>query len=318
MVSTRACIMVILGKDLQSSPALLRAEALARKSGNRLVLALFEYDHALARAAARKFDLDAYIQGRRCELEEFAASIIPKNGLQVETRYFWGRPLLARMLLAVLAENPQLVFKDVHAEPALRRLLFTSLDLDLLRHCPEPLMLVHPSPGTLPKHILAAVDPLDEHERPHELNTRILDMAQRLAMQCDAQVDVVHVFEFMPFPVGPEVLNGWTPDMALIQKLRALHSDALQTLCKRSGIPADHVHLLDGEPGRVITEFAASKDCDLVIMGTVQRSAFERLAMGSVAERLLDRLDCDVLALKPDGFQARLQAELEHSDIEYQ
>lgn len=317
MVSTRSCIMVILDKDLKSSPALLRAAALARKSGDRLVLALFEYDSALARAAARKFDLDAYLQGRRRKLEEFAASI-PGNGLQVEARYFWGRPLLARMLQAVLAENPQLVFKDVHAEPALRRLLFTSLDLDLLRHCPEPLMLVHPSPGALPKHILAAVDPLDEHERPHELNVRILDMARRLAMQCDALMDVVHVFEFMPFPVGPEVLNGWTPDVALIHKLRDLHNDALQTLCKRSGIPPDHVHLLDGEPGRVITEFAASRHCDLVIMGTVQRSTFERLAMGSVAERLLDQLDCGVLALKPDGFRARLQAELEHAEAENQ
>ncbi|MDE2235617.1 MAG: universal stress protein [Gammaproteobacteria bacterium] len=314
-MANRSCIMVILDRGLHNSPALLRATALARKSGDRLLLALFEYDPALARAAARDFDLDAYLQGRRSKLEEFAGNL-SREGLQVDARYFWGRPLLARILLAVLAEKPQMVFKDVRGEPALRRLLFTTLDLDLLRQCPEPLMLVRASPGVLPRHMLAAVDPLDEHDRPHELNTRILDMAKRLCMQCDAQVDVVHVFEYMPFPVDPEVLSGWTPDVSLIQKLRDLHTSALQTLCEQSGIPSTQAHMLEGEPGRAIAEYAAARHCDTVIMGTVQRSGFERLAMGSVAERLLDQLDCDVLALKPDGFRERLQADLEKSRLE--
>ncbi len=309
-MSDKSCIMVILDKGLEQSPALSRATALARESGARLLLALFEYDRALARAAARKLDLDAYLQGRRRKLEEFAASL-GKDGLQVDARYYWGRPLLVRMLLAVLAERPQMVFKDVHAEPALRRLLFTSLDLDLLRQCPEPLMLVRPSPNMLPKRILAAVDPLDEHGRPHELNARILSMAVQLAKQCDAQLDVVHVFEYLPFPADPEVLSGWMPDVALIQKLRDLHTEALQKLGKHYGIPPEQVQMLDGEPGRVIAEFAAAKHSDMVIMGTVQRSGFERLAMGSVAERLLELLSCDVLALKPDGFRARLQKELQ-------
>lgn len=314
-MSKQSCIMVILDKGLQSTPALLRAAALARKGGERLLLALFEYDRALVRAQSRQFDLDAYLQGRRRKLEEFAARL-RKDGLQVEAKLFWGRPLLARMLLAVLAEKPQMVFKDVHAEPALRRLLFTPQDLDLLRQCPEPLMLVRPSPGALPKRILAAVDPLDEHGRPHELNTRILNMANRLAVQCGAQVDVVHVFEYVPFPTDPEVLSGWVPDTALQQKLRNLHTEGLQKLGKGYGIAPAQLHLLDGDPGRVIAEFAGAQHSDVVIMGTVQRGGFERLAMGSVAERLLAQLNCDVLALKPDGSRARLQTELEHTELD--
>lgn len=312
-MGNRTCIMVILDKGLQTTPAVLRAAALARKSGDRLLLALFEYDRALARSAHRKFDLDAYLEGRRNKLEEFAAPL-RKGGLQVDTKLFWGRPLLLRMLLAVLAEQPQMVFKDVHAEPILRRLLFTPQDLDLLRQCPEPLMLVHASPGMLPKRILAAVDPLDEHDRPHELNARIMEMANRLATQCDAQVDVVHVFEYVPFPTDPEVLSGWVPDVALHQKLRNLHTEGLQALCKQYGIVPARMHILDGEPGRLISELAAAQHSDMVIMGTVQRSGFERLAIGSVAERLLEQLNCDVLALKPDGFRARLQAELQHTE----
>ncbi len=296
-------------------PALLRAAALARKGGEWLLLALFEYNRALAHAASCQFDLDAYLQGRRQKLDEFAARL-RKDGLQVETKLFWGRPLLARMPLAVLAEKPQMVFKDVHAEPALRRLLFTPQDLDLLRQCPEPLMLVRPSLGALPKRILAAVDPLDVHGRPHELNTRILNMANRLAMQCGAQVEVVHVFEYVPFPIDPEVLSGWVPDTALQQKLRNLHTEGLQKLGKEYGIAPPQLHMLDGDPGSVITEFASTHHSDVVIMGTVQRGGFERLAMGSVTERLLAQLNCDVLALKPDEFLACLQTELEHTELD--
>ena len=314
-MSDQSCIMVILDKDLQITPAVLHAAALARKAGSRLLLALFEYDGTLARAATHNFDLDAYLQGRRQKIEEFSTKL-RKDGLRVDTRYYWGHPLLVRMLLAVLAEEPKMVFKDLREAPALRRLLFTSLDLDLLRQCPAPLMLVRQSSVALPKRILAAVDPLDEHDRPHELNALILSMANQLATQCGAQVDVVHVFEYVPFPVDPEVLSGWMPDVALIQKLRDMHTEALQTLCKMFGISPAHTHMLDGDPGRVITEFAVAQHSDLVIMGTVQRGGFERLAMGSVAERLLDQLDCDVLALKPDGFHARLQSELDHVELE--
>jgi universal stress protein E len=102
------------------------------------------------------------------------------------------------------------------------------------------------------------------------------------------------------------------PDMALQQELRDMHVQALQGLCKEYRIPAAQMHMLDGEPGNRIVELAGTLHSDVVIMGSIQRGRFERLALGSVAERLLDRLDCDVLALKPDGFRARLLSELDH------
>jgi hypothetical protein len=65
--------MVIPDAGMHSTPALLPAAALARKSGNRLLLALFEFDPWLARAKRQSFDLDAYLEGRRQKLEGFAA-----------------------------------------------------------------------------------------------------------------------------------------------------------------------------------------------------------------------------------------------------
>ena len=309
------CLMVIVNKDMQLTPALVRAAAIARKSGERLLLALFEFDRVLVRATHQGFDLDAYLQGRRQKLEALAAPL-RRDGLTVDTRLFWGHPLMARILLAVLIEQPQMVFKDVRAESALKRLLFAPEDLDLLRQCPAPLMLVHSGAPALPRRILAAVDPLDEHDRPHELNEQVLKIANRLAMQCDAQLDVVHAFEYVPPPVDGEFMTGWLPDFTVAEELRGLHLEALQKLGKEFGVPKTHLYMLDGHPDHQITEFAASHKHDVVVMGTVQRNFLQRMALGSVAEGLLQRLDCDVLALKPEGFREHLKADLEKTNFE--
>jgi universal stress protein E len=45
---------------------------------------------------------------------------------------------------------------------------------------------------------------------------------------------------------------------------------------------------------------------DLVIMGAVSRSGLKGLFLGNTAEDVLDRLHCDLLIVKPDGFKAAL------------
>ena len=302
--------MVIVDKDLALTPGLVRAAALARKSGDRLLLALFEFDRSIARAASKGFDLEAYLRGRREKLEALAGQL-RRDGLRVDTRMFWDHPAVPRILLTVLAEQPRMVIKDVQREALLKRVLFTPADLDLLRQCPAPLMLVHSGTHGLPKRILAAVDPLDEQDRPHALTAQVLNAANRLAMQCDAELDVVHVFEYLPPVTAPGLMTVALPNMALAEQLRPMHRDALHQLGKTFGIPDARLHLLDGFSGRAIAEFASAHHVDVVVMGSVQRSFLQRISVGSVAEDLLQRLDCDVLVLKPDGFAERLRAELE-------
>jgi universal stress protein E len=41
-------------------------------------------------------------------------------------------------------------------------------------------------------------------------------------------------------------------------------------------------------------------------MGAVSRRGLDRLLIGSTAERTLDRLNCDVLVVKPRGFRTNV------------
>lgn len=54
-----------------------------------------------------------------------------------------------------------------------------------------------------------------------------------------------------------------------------------------------------GEPEDVIPEFVVAEGIDLVVMGSVARRGIPGFLIGNTAERVLDRLPCSVLVVKP-------------------
>jgi nucleotide-binding universal stress UspA family protein len=62
------------------------------------------------------------------------------------------------------------------------------------------------------------------------------------------------------------------------------------------------VHFVKGEAGRVIPEVAAKNEADLIVMGTLSRSGVAGFLIGNTAEKILHKVDCSVLAVKPEGF----------------
>ena len=310
-MSKRSQIMVIMTGEMRRSPAVLRALSLARKSNASLQLRSFEYDRGLEHAVKQGFDLAAYLQGRRSRLEQFADRL-RHEGVPVDCGVIWGRPLADQILFDVLALKPDLVIKDAPEESAVSRAFFSGLDWRLLAQCPAPLMLVHPGSPSLPRKILAAVDPLDEHGKPHELNADILKAAISLSMQCGAELEVANAYEYIPLG-GEAGFAGWIPDLTLYEELRKVHAEALYKLGRQYSIPPGHMHVLNGDAAQAITGFAAQKHVDLVVMGSVYRAGLKHLLIGSTAEGVFDRLSSDVLVLKPQGFAAELAPLLESS-----
>jgi nucleotide-binding universal stress UspA family protein len=90
----------------------------------------------------------------------------------------------------------------------------------------------------------------------------------------------------------------------------ALRQEAEEELC-RFVEPALDVRLpvqtviREGQPAQEIQALAEELPADLVVMGTHGRSGFERLVLGSVAERLVHRLPCPVLTVSHEEASAR-------------
>lgn len=65
------------------------------------------------------------------------------------------------------------------------------------------------------------------------------------------------------------------------------------------GVECDHV-IKTGGAADCIVEYADSHDVNLIIMGTHGRTGLSRLLMGSVAEEVVRKAKCPVLAIKAD------------------
>ncbi len=52
----------------------------------------------------------------------------------------------------------------------------------------------------------------------------------------------------------------------------------------------------------LIAEWVKTAHVDLIVMGTVARTGIPGLLIGSTAASILQRVNCSVLAVKPDGF----------------
>ena len=77
-------------------------------------------------------------------------------------------------------------------------------------------------------------------------------------------------------------------------------------MAEENGLTQQDCVVKEGLPEDVIPFIAKEKDAELVVIGTVGRTGLSAALVGNTAEHVIDSLDCDVLALKPDGYKSPL------------
>jgi universal stress protein E len=71
-------------------------------------------------------------------------------------------------------------------------------------------------------------------------------------------------------------------------------------------VDPSRVHLEQGAANEVLPRLADSLGAALLVMGAVSRGRLQEVFLGSTAERVLDRIGCDVLVIKPADFAEKL------------
>ena len=140
------------------------------------------------------------------------------------------------------------------------------------------------------------VVPMDFSNESH----RALAWAATLAEKAGpAHVILVHAY-YLP----PEI-EAFAGDR-VPSYLEALSEQATADLEKTlvglqdQGISAEYV-AERGSPDQVITRLAADKKADLIVMGTHGRTGLSRVALGSIAERVVQTAPCPVLTVKDEA-----------------
>jgi universal stress protein E len=298
-------ILVIVDPTIENSAAVRKAARLAKSSAARIELHVCDFAPELD--AARFLDAPtltiavAPVAARhQVHLDRLAAAL-RATGIDVTTSVEFANPLHEGILRRVSALRPDLVVKDSHYHGVLRRAFLTQTDWHLVRDCPVALLLTKQSDWHEPVQVAAAVDPNHPGDIGASVDHAIIDEADAVARALGTRASVVHVFSTLNLiSVEPGISAApLGPDLAALEVLRTLHRTQLEGIAARHGIPAADTRLIDGIVAYALPEFAADSGVDVLAIGAVARSRLHDRFIGSTADRVLDRIACDLLIVKP-------------------
>lgn len=115
-----------------------------------------------------------------------------------------------------------------------------------------------------------------------------------LARLVNAQVTALYVVDqtsFVNFPMDSTVVSIYS----LLEKEGKDAVDYVQQEGEKRGVHVE-IAIAEGSPAKKIVDEA--KNYDLVVMGTLGRSGFSKLLLGSVAERVVRFAPCPVLVVR--------------------
>ena len=308
-------ILAVIDPTVDVQVAAMKAVRLARASGASLELFACDFDPALS--GAPFFDTDELRRMReefiaeRAEYLESLAEELRQTGLEVVTHVHWDNPLHEGILRRVREFTPDLIVKDTHYHSPLRRALFTNTDWQLIRTCPVPLLLARQTDWPARPLVLAALDPDRHHDKPAALDGDILDAAKLLARALGGTVEAVHAFFPAALLAATSGMAGApiAADMTLTDLLdteRQRVTADVREVARAAGLEPAAVRVLQGSAAELLPRHAEAAKAAIMVMGGVARGRVRELFVGSTAERVLDRLPCDVLVVKPADFRDRL------------
>jgi universal stress protein E len=305
-------LLVIVDPTASTHPSIDRAVWLARHLPARIELFVSDYAAHLAVSRASNgqgADARAAVLARHLRRLEQLAEPLRAAGLEVAVDTRWDYPLHDSIVRKSIDASADIVIKDTHYHSALRRSIFSNTDWSLIRACAATLWLVKPRPPGQHPCFIAAIDPLHERDKPADLDNRILATAIELGTSLGGEIHVFHAVDVsaalavstdsiaMPIPL---------PVNELADAMRADHAAAVRKICNAHGIPAERTHVQQGSTRQLLTELTDQLRADAVVIGAISRSGLKGLFLGNTAEDVLDRLHCDLVIVKPDGFKPAL------------
>lgn len=238
----------------------------------------------------------------KCEarLQRFASDPTLRR-VELTCAAVWDHPPYDAIVRRALAAKADLVIAATHGHRFGERLVLRNTDWELIRYCPVPLLLVKSRRPYYKPVVLAAVDPFHAHAKPADLDARLLRAAGQFAQLLKGNAHLFHAY--MPLVTVDVAPVAGAPPVMLPPEVEEAHGQqvalAVDRLAESAGIRSTRCHIHMGEVSEELGAVTRRTGAALVVMGALSRSALARFFIGNTAERVLDKLSCDVLIVKP-------------------
>jgi universal stress protein E len=249
------------------------------------------------------------------EALEHLARQVWGHGIGVSAAARMHHPIHESILARAESIRADLIVIDSHAGLPIAPALLQLIDWELARLSPIPVLVVRRQRLYRRPTVLAAIDPTHAYAKPLDLDARILACGTKV---CEALQGTLHaVHAYVPAPFGVEPSTGVAAGTAMrVDAIAAADArKEFNKVLRAAKIPAERRHLMGGYPTDTIKHVAADIGADIVVLGSMSRSGLRRLLIGNTAEKLLYRLPCDLLLIKPTGILDVITREQRRSPV---
>lgn len=238
---------------------------------------------------------DALWQAAQRRMDE-AAATVRESGLDVTAEVRLGLSSEA-LLEAIREHDPDLVVLGTRGHTGLKHLLLGSTAERVVQHSPCPVLTIHPGDADRHRRVRTILIPTDFSPESILAHSPALRLVQPLAGSRIILLNVYHLpYEYTVYGTIPTALN-FRED---VQSKSAERLEELAAPLRAEGVEIETV-TTEGYPPEVIAEEAASRDVDLIAMGTHGRSGIAHLLLGSTTRRVVQIAPCPVLTMRRES-----------------
>lgn len=262
-----------------------------------------------AAVAQYKTSYEVFLKENINKTIEVASANLALKKFPINIEITWENAASIHIIQRVLRQAHDLVIKAAEEKHSAG---FKALDMALLRKCPCPLFLHRPLKHQQNIRIAAAIDPDDKGTDEQDLSISLLQLAQKLTTDYNGQFSIISCWDFV---LEHFLRQGAWLEMpqdeieATIQQEGNAKYLALSELTKQAGIHNQPtIYHLKGDPTELIPRIIHEKAIDVLVMGTVARTGISGFIIGNTAENILQKIDCSLWAIKPQGFVSPIKA----------
>lgn len=297
-------ILAVIDPTTEDQKALKRAIELANQTKASITAFLSIYDFSyemttMLSSDEREAMRQSLINDRLQWLDEIIEST-PHDELTIDSKVIWHNRPFEPIIQHVIHDHYDIVIKGTHQHDKLKSVIFTPTDWHILRKCPCPVLLVKDHLWPMNGNIVAALNVGSDETEHQSLNDKITEEAINLSRLIKANIHLVNSFPGTPVNIAIEIpeFNASEYNDSMFKH----HQQAMSDQAKKFSINPNNTHVEEGLPEDIIERISDDLDAELVILGTIGRTGLSAALIGNTAEHVIDNLNCDVLALKPDGY----------------
>ena len=218
------------------------------------------------------------------------------SGIRKEIR--WGKDFIETIRMVEQGGHDLVISSTQEPSGAL-----DSTAMHLLRKCPCPVWIHRGDLWRGAVRILAAINTSDPSDDNRKLNRKIVDHAVALSEVLRGRLHVVTCWSGYMESVLTSPRFNEEEKVKYLEFEQRQTEQAFQSLLADSGLGNSvRGKVLHGNPARIIPQYAAEQNMDIVVMGSVARTGVPGLIVGNTAEKIVSDLKNSILAVKPDGF----------------